>query len=236
MMEVPVQDGKRFEAITFDCYGTLVDWESGILAALGPVLRAHRIEAQDDALLARYAELESAAEAGAYHSYREVLRAVVAGFGAALGFEPTRQELACLETSLPHWRPFPDTVAALSILAKRFRLGVISNVDDDLFSHTAKALGVHFDLVVTAQQVGAYKPAVRLFHCALRALALPAARVLHAAQSLYHDVVPAQSLGMSTVWVQRRRAASGFGATPPATATPDLVVPDLQSLVNLLRL
>jgi 2-haloacid dehalogenase len=226
-------DSRRFDAITFDCYGTLVDWETGILDSLHPVLQAHGHTLADDALLERYAALEAAAEAGPYRSYREVLRAVVDGFGAALAFTPTDAQRRSLEDSLPGWRPFPDTVAALAALAARYRLAVISNVDDDLFRHTAAALGADFDRAITAKQVGAYKPDVRLFQRALESLLLPSARVLHAAQSLYHDIVPARSLGITAVWVQRRHA-SGFGATPPAAARADLVVPDLRSLAHAL--
>lgn len=225
-------DFESFAAITFDCYGTLVDWETGILGALRPLLRAHGHTPADDVILGHYAELEAAAEAGPYRSYRQVLRGVVDGFGKVFAFAPDPEQRTCLEASLPSWCPFPDTVAALAALSKRYRLAVVSNVDDDLFRQTSAALGVRFDRVVTAQQVGAYKPNVQLFQRALAALALPAARVLHAAQSLYHDIGPAQTLGVTTVWVQRRHA-DGFGATPPAPARPDLVVPDLGSLVRM---
>lgn len=222
---------RKFDAITFDCYGTLIDWETGILAALRNVLRAHSIDLPDGETLGRYAALEAEAEAGAYKRYREVLRSVVEGFGRTLGFSPTAEECLALEKSLPSWEPFPDTAAALQALARQHALVVVSNVDADLFASTAAKLPVRFAAVITAQQVRAYKPDAAHFRTALQTLALPAARVLHVANSLYHDIEPAQRLGMATVWVHRRQGRDGPGATPAASVRPDLVVPDLRSLV-----
>jgi 2-haloacid dehalogenase len=226
-------DLSRFELLTFDCYGTLVDWERGILEALRPLLAAHGLAEDDEALLARYARLETAAEAGPYRRYAEVLAAVVDGLGAELGFEPTPAERASLAASVPSWPPFADTVEALARLRRRYRLAVLSNVDDDLFAGTAERLGVPFDWVVTAEQVGSYKPALGHFLEIERVSALPVARILHVAQSLFHDVAAAQPLGFATVWVNRRGDRPGTGATPVASAVPDLEVPDLATLARL---
>ena len=218
-----------FAALTFDCYGTLIDWETGILAALRTLLRAHAISLPESEVLESYARLEAEAEAGTYKPYRKVLRSVVEGFGRTHGFAPTAAESRVLEESLPSWEPFPDTVTALQALASRHALVVLSNVDDDLFASTAAKLSVSFTTVITAQQVRAYKPAEAHFRTALRTLALPADRVLHVANSLYHDVEPAKRLGMATVWVHRRRGRDG--ATLATEVHPDLVVADLQELV-----
>jgi 2-haloacid dehalogenase len=227
-----VIDFEAYDALTFDCYGTLVDWERGILEALMPVLAGHRVDAGGpEAALERFSYLESAIEAEAFRPYRSVLSAVMRGFGRELGFEPTAAEVSAFAASVVDWPPFPDTVTALRALAGRYRLAVVSNVDDDLFAGTARKLAVPFAAVVTAEQVGSYKPARAHFDEVLRRLALSRERVLHVAQSLFHDIAPARELGFSTVWVNRRAGKAGGGATPPAAATPDLEVPDLATLV-----
>ncbi|MDP2958159.1 MAG: haloacid dehalogenase type II [Longimicrobiales bacterium] len=231
-----VLDFGRFDAVTFDCYGTLVDWERGILEALGPVLAAHGATGTGaEELLERFGKAEAEVQAGPFRSYRAVLELVARRLGSDLGFAPTDEEAATFAASVGRWPPFSDTVAALRVLARRYRLAVVSNVDDDLFAGSAAQLGVRFDQVVTAQQVGSYKPAPAHFHEALRRLALPRERVLHVAQSLYHDVAPAKSLGLACVWVNRRAGRSGGGATAPARATPDLEVPDLAALARLVE-
>lgn len=215
----------RFNALTFDCYGTLIDWETGLLAALRPILRAHGCKLRDEQILALYAELEPAAQ-NPYRRYREVLEEVVRGFGERLGFQASEAEARSLPDSLKNWTPFPDTVAALQKLKTRYRLAIISNTDDELFAGTAPHLQVKFDQVITAEQARAYKPSLAPFHLALERLALPREQVLHVGQSIYHDVVPARSLGLATVLVRRR----GFGATRAATEKPDLEVADMESL------
>ena len=222
----------RFRVLTFDCYGTLIDWESGILGALRPLLAAHGISLTDDKLLELYGELEAEAEAGDYQPYRKVLEAVARGFGRRLGFEPTEEEAKSLPESLKNWQPFPDTVAALQKLKRRFKLAIVSNVDDDLFAATARRLEVPFDWVITAQQAGSYKPSHRNFKLALERIGLPPAQVLHVAQSIYHDIIPARELGLATVWVNRR-GPKGGGATKAARGQPDLEVPDLKTLAEM---
>ncbi len=221
-------DFARFAALTFDCYGTLIDWESGLLSALRPLLRAHGSDLSDQQALQLYGELEPAAQQP-YQPYRQVLAAVARGFGARLGFPVSEKEAACLAASLPGWPPFPDTRAALARLKTKYKLAIISNIDDDLFAATARHLGVPFDQVITAQQAGAYKPSPAPFLLALDRLGLARERVLHVGQSLHHDVLPARALGLATVLVYRR----GFGATRPAQGEPDLKVPDLQTLAAL---
>jgi 2-haloacid dehalogenase len=225
-------DFSRFRALTFDCYGTLIDWESGILAALGPLLAAHGKSLADEKLLELYAELEAEAEAGEYQSYRKVLETVARSIGRRLGFEASEQEARSLPESLKHWPPFPDTVAALRRLKTRYQLAIVSNTDDDLFAHTARLLEVPFDWVITAQQARSYKPSHNNFRLALERIALPPGQVLHCGQSIYHDVVPARALGLATVWVNRR-GAKGGGATKAAQGQPDLEVPDMKTLAEM---
>lgn len=229
-------DFERFTHLTFDCYGTLVDWESGILAALGRVLDRHGVPASEARLLELYTRLEAEEERPPHKPYREVLRGVTLGIARDLGFPATEEDLDEVPRSLGSWPPFSDTVEALRRLAARYELVVISNVDDDLFAGTAKRLGVDFDEVITAQQVGSYKPSLENFRFALRKLGVDRGAVLHVAQSLYHDHVPAKVLGLATVWVNRKSLRPGVGLALPVDVTPDLEVPDLASLVEAMGL
>jgi 2-haloacid dehalogenase len=229
-------DFGQFEVVSFDCYGTLIDWESGLLAALRPILSHHRIEISDQTILETYAEIEARLEKGDYLPYRTILQRSVQELGQRYHFVPTLAEIESLPASLASWHPFPDTVAALQALKQRYRLTIISNIDPDLFAGSAQHLQVPFDWVVTAQHVGAYKPSTRPFQRASEIMQIPVTKQLHVAQSLYHDVMPARSLGLATVWVNRRQHQPGFGATPPAEAQPDLEVPDLQTLVDRIGL
>ncbi len=226
-------DFSRFEILTFDCYGTLINWEAGILAALGKVLTAHQKSVDDSTLLALYGDFEARSEQGPFRPYRDVLQSVVRLFGQELGFSPTDAETRLLPESLPSWRPWPDTVSALRQLKTRYRLTILSNVDDDLFAATEPQLEVEFDEVITAQQAQAYKPSLKLFELALTRIHAPAHRVLHVGQSIYHDVIPAQALGLATVWVNRPSARAGVGAVKVAEAKPDLTVRSLEELAAI---
>lgn len=225
----------RFTTISFDCYGTLIDWEAGILPVLRSALANHGQSLSDAAILELYGEFEAEAESGPYQSYRNVLQAVVRAFADRLHFQASAAEIDSLHESVPAWPPFPDTVRALHELQTRYKLVVISNIDDDLFARTQKHLGVEFGGVITAEQAGSYKPSLNNFQMALRTLALSPDRLLHAGQSIYHDVVPARSLGISTVWVNRNSARPGVGAVRASEGRPDMEVPDLKSLVAALE-
>ena len=226
-------DFSRFRVITFDCYGTLVDWEAGILSALRPVLSTHGAELSDVEILRVYGELEAEAESGEFHRYREVLSSVVVGFGSRFGFRATERDEQSLAGSLPDWKPFPDTGVALRELQKKFQMGIISNVDDDLFAATARRLDLQFDYVITAGQARAYKPSYKIFELAQQRMRVQPQQWLHAAQSVYHDVVPAKALGISTVWVNRPSVRPGAGAAKPAASEPDVEVASLSALADL---
>ncbi len=227
---------EHFTHLTFDCYGTLIDWETGILTAVMPVLARRGIAAEAEQLLQLYVKYEAEQEAGPYKPYRDVLQGVIAGIGGELGFVPTAAELRALPDSVGHWPPFADTVAALRRLQTRYKLVIISNIDDVMFAETNKLLQVVFDDIITAQQVGSYKPALQNFHFALARLGVPLQHVLHVAQGLYHDHVPAKALGLTTVWVNRPSKLPGTGLALPVQVSPDLEVPDLQSLVDMMGL
>ena len=226
-------DFSRFEILTFDCYGTLINWEAGLLPALRRVLSAHGKKIDDPTLLKLYGDFEQRSEAGPFMPYHDVLASVVVQFGKELGFTPSSEELGSLARSLSTWSPWPDTVGALDRLKAKYRLAILSNIDDDLFASTQPKLQVEFDEVITAQQAQAYKPSLKLFELALSRVKAPAHRVLHVGQSLYHDVVPAQALGLATVWVNRPSARPGVGAVKQAHAIPDVTVSSLAELADL---
>ena len=221
----------RFSVLSFDCYGTMIDWETGIFSALRPILAAHNKRASDETLLSIYSELEAEAERGDYLSYREVLRRVVRGFGERLGFAPSAAEENSLSDSLANWEPFGDTVESLKKLQARYKLAVISNIDDDLFAFTEPKL-VKFDHVITAGQARCYKPCKRIFQIAQARLAVSPEKWLHVGQSIYHDVVPAQAMGLATAWVNRPSPRAG-GATKVVKGEPHLVVKSLRELAEL---
>jgi len=226
-------DLDAFDTLTFDCYGTLIDWERGIIEALGRSYGARGVLIEPDALLEAFARHEAEIESGTYVRYAQVLAQVLRLLGREHGFSPSEDETTAFACSVRDWPAFPDSADALRRLSTRYELVVITNCDDDLFNASAERLGFDFDRVITAEQVSSYKPSEHNFEVALDAIGRPRERVLHVAQSLFHDHVPAKRLGLSTVWVDRRHDRDGPGATPPAEAEPDLVVPDMATLVEL---
>lgn len=228
-----------FEALTFDCYGTLIDWERGILDALRPWRRRHGLILDHDTLLSLYSELESKHEAATPgKAYPEILRAVLTDVARRVDADVRPSELSAFGQSVRDWPAFDDSPAALGYLKRHFKLVVLSNIDRASFAHSNAKLGVVFDAIITAEEVGSYKPDVRNFEFMLRRLAsmgVERGRVLHVAQSLYHDHVPAKGLGLPTVWVDRRAGRQGTGATPAPgeDVRPDVVVPDLAALASL---
>jgi 2-haloacid dehalogenase len=228
-------DFEQVEFLTFDCYGTLIDWESGILTALKPILDARGLEAEDDRILEVYGRLESEAEAAPYRPYREVLRDVMIGFGRRFGFQASIPEISALIESVASWPAFDDSKQSLSELAKRFRLVALSNVDDHLFEGSNDRLGRPFDHVFTAQKIGSYKPDPANFHYAIERLGSDMSAIVHVAQSLFHDIQPANRIGLRTIWINRRHDRTGPGATPPAVARPDQEFPTLDAFVNYLN-
>ncbi len=231
MSAQPMLDFSRFKVLTFDCYGTLIDWESGILNALNRALAAHNRNIPAQELLAAYADIEPQIQSEGYKLYRDVLAEVMRRLGARFSVQFTPIEIASLAESIRDWQPYPDTVAALRRLKSRYKLAIISNIDDDLFAHSAKRLEVPFDFVITAQQVGSYKPSLRNFEEALKRIGLPKEQVLHVAESVFHDVIPAGSLGLKTVWVDRKQQ-TGQKASKAASGRPDLTVTTLSALAD----
>ena len=225
-------DFKQFQWLSFDCYGTLIDWESGILGYLRPLLQLKGCTLSDAEILSLYSEFEPREQSGTYRTYREVLASVVHDFARELHFTVTDAEAAALAASIADWEPFPDTVPALRRLQLRYRLAILSNIDEELFAYSEKKLEVQFDRVLTAQQLLSYKPSLRNFEALLRELAVPPNRLLHVAESLYHDVASAHSLGIPTVWVNRRQGKTA-AASKLAEVRPDVEVANLEQLADL---
>ena len=215
-----------FDAITFDCYGTLIDWEEGIGSAFEHAAAAAGHEIHRPTVLAAYAEFEPQIEGEGYRPYRDVLGATAERVARRLGWEMSARAADFLARSLPGWRPFSDTNPALERLAKTgCGLGILSNVDDDLLAETRQHFTVPFEWIVTAQSVGSYKPHEGHFLEARRRLS--GKRWLHAAQSYFHDVVPARRLGIPVAWVNRK------GEKPSGPARPDYEVANLAELADL---
>lgn len=227
-------DFTQFETLTFDCYGTLIDWESGIASAIDRILREHSIHLDRDEILTAHSEFEPKHQSSGYLPYREVLARVVDDFARRYSFTPTESQRASLAESIRDWPPFPDSTESLNRLHKRFKLVIISNIDDDLFAYSQGVLNVKFDQIITAAQSNAYKPSHAMFNHAFGVILTPKDRILHVAQSLFHDIAPANQLGLMTVWVNRRKGQPGSGATPGASATPDIEVATLAELADLI--
>ena len=206
---------RRYDALTFDCYGTLIDWERGIGEAFEVASRADGHPVDRGAVIAAYHAVEPAIEAERYRPYREVLALAARRVSERLGWRLAPGREAFLSESLPSWPPFPDTNAALGRLAGNgYRLAILSNVDDDLLAATRRQLAVDFEFVVTAQQVGSYKPASAHFETARKRLG--GARWLHVAQSYFHDIAPARRLGIASAWINRTAARRSGDEQPDA--------------------
>ena len=212
----------RFDTVTFDCYGTLIDWQSGIADAFlgaaakdGMALRRHEV-------LREYARIEPVVEGERYRLYRDVLTETAWRVANALGWQVSREHAAFLAGSIGDWKPFPDTNAALERLrASGLTLGILSNVDDELLAATRRHFTVPFDVIVTADQVRSYKPAPGHFRAARESIG-SGARWLHAAQSNFHDIVPANAMGIPTAWVNRRGQRALPGGVPTVAEVRDL--------------
>jgi 2-haloalkanoic acid dehalogenase type II len=201
---------RLYDVITFDCYGTLIDWESGISTAFARAAAADARQLDRAQVLKAYAELEPSVEAASYRRYREVLTETAQRVAERLGWPLSRERALFLADSLPDWQPFADTNQALERLAAAgYSLGILSNVDDDLLAGTRRHFPVTFDLIVTAQQVGSYKPAHGHFTEARQRI--EGKRWLHAAQSYFHDVMPARALGIPIAWINRKQEAASDG-------------------------
>jgi 2-haloacid dehalogenase/putative hydrolase of the HAD superfamily len=196
-------DNRAWDVITFDCYGTLIDWETGISDAFREAAAADGVKLDPAATLRAVFEREPEIQAAHYRTYREVLTVTAMEVAARLGWTVSRERAAFLPESLPRWKPFPDTNATLERLTRAgYELGILSNVDDDLLAGTRRHFTVNFPLLVTAQQVRSYKPAPGHFTTARERIG--GRRWLHAAQSYFHDITPAVAQRVPVAWINRK--------------------------------
>jgi 2-haloacid dehalogenase len=216
-----------FEALSFDCYGTLIDWEAGIGSVLREWADRRDVDMSTEELLVAYADQEAEAERGhPTDPYPSILSRAMRALGKKLGVEVSHEDAHALAVSVPDWPAFPDSADALQRLSKHFKLIILSNIDNDGFAASNKKLGVTFDAILTAENIGSYKPSPSNFDALdhqVDTMGIPRDKLLHVAQSLFHDHLPAKSRGMTTVWINRRHADPGWGATPNpgAEVTPD---------------
>jgi len=224
-------DFDQFKLISFDCYGTLVDWKRSLTDIMNPFVTRHKLDLSKDQLFDLFLRADQKSISEDYKPYHDVLVSIMDEMGKELNINLMQTERTCLVDRFGDWTAFPDTTDALQELKKRYKLAIISNVDDELFDVTKRCLGVRFDYIITAKQVGSYKPSKNNFIKALEKFGLPSEHVFHVAQSIYHDIVPTNELGWSNVWVNRYNEPE---RTNPAEF-PDLEVPDLASLVRIIR-
>jgi len=208
---------KDYEWITFDCYGTLIDWENGISGAFERIARASWVTFDRKRVLSLYKKYEAAEELH-YRKYRDVLISVGKRICYELGFKTSTYDF--LVDSLPRWRPFPDTNDALQRLARRYKLGILSNIDDNLLVETCRHFTVPFKLIVTAENVAAYKPAFNHFQQARRKMG--PAKWIHAAQSYFHDITPCSRLGIDSAWINRNHETGTDQTIKTLFQGPDL--------------
>ncbi len=224
-------DFNRYQWLSFDCYGTLIDWEKGISDAVAQIFARYRVRKSREEILALFASAEPRVQSsGEFLDYRRVLRDVMQIMAWEASIRLNAAEAEALPDSLPQWPIFPEAPDALNRLQSRYKLAIISNVDDDLFRKSEEALGINFDSVVTSQQVRVYKPDLAGFNLAQERMAVEKEYWLHVGESLYHDIGPANRLGIDSVWVSRPDRGGG---TRPTDAVPSLVVPDLTALETM---
>lgn len=229
---------RDFQVVSFDCYGTLIDWESGIAAVLEPWAAAHGRSIPREELLTAYSQHEADAE----HEhptdlYPQILARAMHGLGAQLGIPVSDADAQALATSVPDWPAFPDSAEALARLSQHYALIILSNIDRASFEGSNRRLQVTFTSILTAQDIGSFKPSIRNFEALLaevKRLGIPESGLLHVAQSLFHDHVPAKSLGLPTVWINRRHDNPGWGATPapPRDVTPNWTFTSMQAFAD----
>ena len=229
---------RQYSALSFDVYGTLIDWEAGIAAVLRPWAERHGANLDDEALLLAYADNEAAVERDCPQLvYPEVLQAAFRRTAKDLNLPVSDADIQALGRSVPDWPVFADTHEALSRLKQYYQLIILSNVHEEGVAGSIQRMDVVFDQVLTAEAIGSYKPSARNFQFLLQRVGTAGhapSQLLHVAQSLFHDHVPAKAAGLDTVWINRRHDKPGWGATPnPGVAVQaDLTFPSLAAFAD----
>jgi 2-haloacid dehalogenase len=218
-----------YELITFDCYGTLIDWETGIRRAIEKTAAAHGLKVDAGRLVERYVQTEMAIERGGYKKYREIQALAMKSLFEEIGASLSEKQACALSGTLPRWKPFPEAARVLRALKRAgYRLAVLSNADDLPLKKSVARIGVRFDKLVTAEQVRSYKPRTKHWERVIAATRVPKNRVLHVAASINHDIIPAKTLGLACAWINRA------GRKPFSGAKPNHTFGDLTPLIALL--
>ncbi|MEM7022089.1 MAG: haloacid dehalogenase type II [Pseudomonadota bacterium] len=231
----------EFSALTFDCYGTLIDWESGIHTALAPWLARGGVDLGRDQVLEAFAEVESAQQAATPSMrYSDLLAHVHHGLADRFGLARDEVAAATFGASVKDWPAFPDSGPALAYLGQHYKLVILSNVDNASFVHSNAKLGVTFDAIYTAEDIGSYKPDPRNFEYLLAHMAeggIAKGEILHTAESLFHDHTPAKRIGLASCWIHRRAGKIGHGATrvPDIEVRPDFRFESMAEMVETHR-
>jgi 2-haloacid dehalogenase len=214
----------QFKVLTFDCYGTLIDWESGMVEALEPLTSRVSPTPTRNQILEAHARHESAQQRWTpARRYRDLLAIVYKRLAEEWRVAASWEECQAYGRSVGNWPAFPDSAEALQYLKQHYKLVILSNVDNESFAASNKKLQVAFDAIVTAEDVGSYKPDDRNFRYLLEtlgALGYGKEQILHTAESLFHDHEPANRAGLASCWIYRRHADSGFGATMAPSEMP----------------
>lgn len=219
----------EFSLITFDCYGTLIDWERGMQNALEELVKKHNLDLDMEFLPDRYVEIELEIEQKGYRKYREILSLGVRKLFEEKDIKLDSQEAGIFADTIRKWPPFEETSEVLKILKKEFKLVILSNIDEDLIQHSIRLIGVDFDGVITAEQVRSYKPSHGHWKKMMDEFRLPKENILHVAASYVHDIIPAKKLGFKTAWINRKNEKAR------GNIKPDFEFNDLRPLVGLLR-
>jgi len=219
----------RFSLITFDCYGTLIDWESGMKNALRNLTKRRNISFDIESLPERYIEIELEIEKEGYRKYKEVLGLGVRRLFEEKGIMLSSEEEKIFADSINTWPPFNETTEVLRKIKEKYKLAILSNIDEDLIKHSIKLIGVEFDGVITAEQVKSYKPSHGHWKRMMDVFKIPKENVLHVAASYVHDIVPAKELGFQVAWINRKDEKL------KGSIKPDYEFRDLRPLVNFLE-
>ena len=218
----------EFEFLTFDCYGTLIDWESGIRNACKNIIRNKSIQVDLDSLPERYILAELEVEHEMYRKYKEILVITAIKLLKSLGIDALAEEAQAFADSIYSWPPFPETNPVLRSLKEKYKLVILSNIDDNIIEQSIKLIGIEFDGFITAEQVKSYKPSHKHWERMLQTFGVPMEKVLHIAASYVHDIVPAKEMGFKTVWINRHNER------PKGPINPDYEFNSLKPLIDLL--
>lgn len=202
----------KFEALTFDCYGTLIDWESGAREVFVRVLSKKKMNIDIDEFLSRWFEEDFRQIQGPYRPYKEILKVSLRRVMEGFGIDYSEVDGEGFVSSIKSWKPFPDVRPALKSLKQKYKLAIISNIDNDIITESIKLMNVDFDYIITAEDARTYKPSRKMFEYAIEKLSIEKDRILHVSFSPDYDLIPAKLFGMHVAWLDRKRTGEKFNS------------------------